>query len=111
MEKANDFCIVFVTTSSYDDSSHIMKILISERLAACCTVIQNCVSMFGWDNAIQERHEYLMMIKTTKARLDAMEKRIIELHKDEVPEIIVTDITSGHAPYLNWVKESTSITN
>jgi uncharacterized protein involved in tolerance to divalent cations len=106
MEKAADIRIVYVTTKYFDNAQQIAKIIVTEHLAACCSIIQNVFSTFGWQGVIQERHEFLMMIKTTSDRLDELEKRIIELHQDDVPEIISVPVESASAPYLSWLKES-----
>ena len=107
MEKATDFCVVFVTCDSYDSARNIARILVSEKLSACCSIIQNVTSVFEWEDVIDERNEYLMVIKTRTALLDILEKRVIELHMDEVPEIISFNLDAGSAPYLKWIDEIT----
>ncbi|MBX3042575.1 MAG: divalent-cation tolerance protein CutA [Candidatus Kapabacteria bacterium] len=104
--ESNDYKIVYVTTSSIDSASHISKILVNENLAACCTVLPNAISYFQWDNSINERHECLIMIKTTNARLQFLMNRVKELHHDEVPEIIAVEIQDGFKPYLDWISDT-----
>lgn len=106
MDKTNDLRIVFVTTDTYDNAHNIAKNIVSEKLAACCTIIQNCVSVFGWQNSIQESHEYILMIKTEVKKINDLETRILELHNYEVPEIISTPVDYSHSSYLNWLKQS-----
>ena len=105
MEKAGDFCIVYVTTNSFDNASQIAKILVSERLAACATIVMNIVSIFGWQGAVQESHEFLIMIKTTFEKLESLEERVSQVHPYEVPQIIAVRLDSASEPYLNWMKE------
>lgn len=106
MEKTDNFRIVFVTTNSYDNALHIAKILLSEKLVACCSIIQNVFSIFGWQGAIQERPEFLMVLKTSDHTLNKLEERVIELHPDEVPEILAIKINEVSAPYLDWMKHT-----
>jgi periplasmic divalent cation tolerance protein len=106
MEITTKFRLVFVTTDSIENAKNMAKILVSERLAACCSVISNVTSVFGWHNSIQETHEYVLMIKTSEDKLDVLESRISELHSYEVPEIIATHITEGSLPYLKWMSDS-----
>lgn len=108
MDNSTDFRIVFVSVSSYDTAVHISKICVSEKLAACCSIIPHIVSFFGWDNAIQERHEIIIMIKTKKTLLDSLEERIVQLHQDDVPEIISVIIDSASLPYMQWMQNSLS---
>lgn len=111
MKKTTEFRVVYVTTPNYETSMHIAKILISEKLAACASVIQNISSIFGWNGNIQERNEFLMIIKTTVNNLELLEERIKELHSDEVPEIIAIPISEGSEEYLNWMTNSTNKEN
>jgi len=108
MEKVNDFCIVFVTTETFESAQHISRIIVSEQLAACCTILPNATSIYGWNGAITESHEYQIVIKTKKNKLEILEHRITELHPYEIPEIITVDIDSGSKVYLNWVDGSLS---
>ena len=105
MEKTSSVKLVYVSTESFEDAKHIARILVTEKLAACCSINQNVYTVFGWHSAIQERHDYTMLIKTTAEKLDELEARIIELHSDEVPEIIATDINDISAPYHAWLKQ------
>jgi periplasmic divalent cation tolerance protein len=45
-------------------------------------------------------------MKTTIARLSALEKVIIANHPYDTPEIVVLPISRGHKRYLEWVEQS-----
>ena len=47
-----------------------------------------------------------MIIKTTAARLAAVEKTIREKSKYELPEFIALPVQRGSTDYLEWVRES-----
>ncbi len=104
MENTCELRVVFVTTDTFENAQNIGKIVVSERLAACCTLIQNCISIFSWQDTIQESHEYVLMIKTKDTKLNELEKRIIELHNYDLPEIIAVPADYSFGPYLEWVK-------
>ena len=53
--------------------------------------------------------ELLLLIKTTRARFEALCARIVALHPYELPEVIAVDVARGHEPYLAWVAESTAL--
>lgn len=106
MIKPEDFRIVYVTTGSIESASHISRILVSENLAACCTLIPNAISFFSWANSINERHECLLMIKTSKKLIDNLFERVKEMHHDEVPEIISVNIQDCYTPYLEWMNST-----
>jgi periplasmic divalent cation tolerance protein len=106
MEKAQEIRIVFATTNSTENALHISRILVNENLAACCSVIHNVSSVFGWQGVINERTECMIMIKTAESKINELEKRICELHPDEVPEILSVPVDSGKGSYLEWMKQS-----
>lgn len=108
MEKASDYRLVIVTTDSFDNAQHIARILVSEKLIACCSIIQNVISIYGWQGAVQERFEYIMFMKTSADKLDELESRITEMHNDRVPEIIAITIDSALPSYLQWIKQVVS---
>ena len=105
MLNADEFRIVFVNTESHDNAKQISRILVTEKYAACCSVIQNVISFFSWQNFIQERSEFLIIIKTSLEKLSDLEKRIRELHTDEAPEIISLPLDFASDSYLNWMKQ------
>jgi len=109
MEKNQDLQLVFVTTDNYENASMIARNIISEQLAACCTIISNATSFYYWEDKLTESNEYLMIIKTTLYKLNELETRILQLHKYKVPEIIAVPVSYGSEKYLNWVK--TLLTN
>lgn len=103
MKNVNDLRLVYVSTNSYENAIHISRILISEKLAACCSISQNQTAIYDWENSIEERIECLIIMKTTSDKLDILETRIKELHSDKVPEIISVVVDSVSEPYQNWL--------
>jgi periplasmic divalent cation tolerance protein len=45
-------------------------------------------------------------LKTTTARLAALEKLIVSKHPYDTPEFLVLPISRGNKQYLDWVAES-----
>jgi periplasmic divalent cation tolerance protein len=48
----------------------------------------------------------LLILKTTTARLAALEKLISARHPYDTPEFLVLPISRGNRRYLDWVAES-----
>ena len=78
----------------------------SEGLAACVSVLPPMRSVYRWQGAVEAAGERQLVIKTTAARLDELERRLLELHPYDVPEFVVIPITSGSAAYLSWLADS-----
>ncbi len=104
MELSDEFRIVYATINTLEKATHVSKIIVSENIAACCTILPNAISFYKWGDTINERTEYVLMIKTHKDLVQELSERICELHHDEVPEIITVKIEDAHQPYLDWMK-------
>jgi periplasmic divalent cation tolerance protein len=78
--------------------------LVEERLAACANVLEGVTSIYRWKGSVQREREVLMVLKTTSEAVARLRARLVELHPYEVPEVLAIDVSSGHAPYLDWVR-------
>ena len=65
-------------------------------------------STYRWKGRVERDAERQVVIKTTRDRLEALRKRIHELHPYELPEFVVIDIDGGSDAYLDWVKAETA---
>jgi len=81
--------------------------LVAEHLAACVNLLPQISSTYRWDGEICHETESLMLIKTTRARFEALRERIEALHPYDVPEIIALDIATGSSGYLDWITRET----
>jgi periplasmic divalent cation tolerance protein len=98
--------IVFVTCGSREEGESIALSVVNERLAACVNVLPGVRSCYVWEGKTTWSEEVLLLIKTTEARFAALETRIRELHRYDVPEIVAVPIELGLEKYLLWVEES-----
>ena len=99
--------VVFVTTSSSDESSRLAKSLVEGGLVACANIVPQVRSLFRWEGKVEEEQESLIILKTQSSRFDELCKKIKELHSYDVPEIIALPIVQGSAEYLGWVRDVT----
>jgi periplasmic divalent cation tolerance protein len=98
--------VVLTTCGNDEDASSLARALIERRLAACVNAISKVASTYRWKGEIQQDQETLLIIKTTAARLSALERAIREHSKYEVPEVIALPVVAGSQDYLGWVRES-----
>jgi periplasmic divalent cation tolerance protein len=96
--------IVLTTVASAGEASRIGRVLVSERLAACVTVIPSVESIYEWQGKTEVATETLMLLKTDAARIPALELRLHELHSYETPEFLVLPVEAGSVSYLNWMQ-------
>ena len=83
--------IIFCNCSPVEAES-LARTLVSERLAACVNVIRGVRSFYVWDGALQDDHEYMLVIKTSTDRVSALSARIRELHSYDTPEVVVVSV-------------------
>ncbi|MDD4894043.1 MAG: divalent-cation tolerance protein CutA [Candidatus Omnitrophica bacterium] len=99
--------VIFVTAASRKEADKIASVLIKEKLAACVNIIKNVHSLFWWQGKVDSAKEALLVIKSRKALMNKLIKKIKSLHSYEVPEIIALPIVCGDRKYLKWINEST----
>lgn len=102
------FLLVFNTCPSKAVAQKIAKSLVKEKLAACVNISTSLESIYSWKGKICQEKEYLLFIKTKASLYKKLEKRLLELHPYEVPEIIALPIQAGSSQYLEWISKETT---
>jgi periplasmic divalent cation tolerance protein len=98
--------VVLTTCGNDEDASTLARALVERREAACVNAVRGVASTYRWKDEVQQDQETLLIIKTTAARLAAVERTVRELSKYELPELIALPIAAGGADYLRWIRES-----
>jgi len=101
-----EFVLVLTTFPADGDAGTFARTLVDERLAACVHLLPVMQSVYRWKGSVEEAEERQVVIKTTSPRVAELERRIAALHPYDVPEFVVLPITSGSAPYLDWLRTS-----
>jgi len=107
MTAAADVQVVLVTAPDLETARGLARALVEERLAACVNLLPGLRSIYRWQGAIEEEEEILLVLKTRKGIAPQLEARVAELHPYDVPEVLCLGVSSGHAPYLDWVVQET----
>lgn len=99
--------VVLVTCGSSAEARKIARALVEGRLAACVNILRVPVeSVYRWEGKVEEAKEALLVIKTSRRRLPALERTIKRLHSYDLPEIIALPIAAGSSDYLAWISDS-----
>ena len=98
--------IVLVTCASITEARRVGRSAVEKRLAACANIVAGVDSIYRWKGKVERAREVLVVIKTTMARLPALEKEVKRMHSHEVPEFIVLPVVAGSREYLKWVEEN-----
>ena len=98
---------IVLTTFAVGQAMAVARTLVEERLAACVNVLPAMASVYRWQGEVQQEAEEQVVIKTTSARVAALEQRLREMHPYELPEFLVITADAGAEAYLKWVGAST----
>ena len=101
------YAVVSTTFETREQAEKLAQELVERRMAACVQLTP-VTSFYRWKGEIERAEEVLLAAKTTAARADEILAFIAQHHPYEVPEILVTPVLAGHAPYLQWIDEETA---
>ena len=108
MAAPTDALVVLVTTPTPERAAEIARAVVEERLAACGNVVPGLRSIFRWEGKVEDEAEALLVLKTTRARFEALKDRVLALHPYQVPEVIALPVEAGSAAYLEWIARETA---
>lgn len=102
-----DIVQLTTTVDSKSGAIQLAQTIVTERLAACAQVQGPIESVYWWRGKIDNATEWYCHFKTTKLLVERLRTRVVKLHPNEIPEVIVVPIVDGHPPYLDWVASET----
>lgn len=98
--------LILSTADSLDLARKIASALVQAREAACINIIPGIRSVYRWEGELCDEGEFLLLIKSSAERFEAVRSKIRSLHTYQVPEIIAIPITDGDSSYLAWLRSS-----
>jgi periplasmic divalent cation tolerance protein len=102
-----DKIVVLVTCGSAKEARKIARAMVEQRLAACANILSSPMqSVYRWKGSAESAKEFLLIIKTTKARFPQLKAEVKRLHAYDLPEIIALPVATGATNYLAWISES-----
>jgi uncharacterized protein involved in tolerance to divalent cations len=106
MKAGGKFSVVLVTAPDLRTARSLASVALKAKLIACANLIPKIESHYWWKGKFERGSEVLMILKTTSAKLAALEKIIVAKHSYETPEFVVLPITRGNKKYLDWLSKS-----
>jgi len=104
--RSNRFVIVLATTPNLRHARRLARLALEARLVACANLVPRLESHYWWQGKIEKSSEVLLLLKTTRRNLAALEKLVVAAHPYDTPEFIVLSISGGNARYLEWWQNS-----
>ena len=100
--------VVYTTIDNIQDARKIAHTLVEEQIVACVNIIPKMESVYRWKGKIENDDECIIIAKTSDPNVKKTIQRIKELHKYELPDIIVLPIIGGSKDYLDYIVNETS---
>jgi periplasmic divalent cation tolerance protein len=95
--------LVLVTAPDVEVGRKLAAAVLNARVAACVNIVRGLESHYWWQGKIDQSSEVLLLIKTTTAKLKALEKVVRENHPYDTPEFVAIPASLVAKNYLAWV--------
>jgi periplasmic divalent cation tolerance protein len=105
VKPASKFAAVLVTAPDLKTARALARAALQAHLIACANLIPKIESHYWWRGEIQSGTEVLLVLKTLKAKLPALEKLILAKHPYDTPEFLVLPLNAGNKRYLHWLNQ------
>jgi len=103
MKSAAKFSVILVTAPDLKTARGLAKAALKSKLIACANLIPKIESHYWWQGKIESSAEVLLILKTQKSKLNALEKLILARHPYDTPEFLVLPLSAGSNKYLDWL--------
>jgi periplasmic divalent cation tolerance protein len=98
--------LILSTTDTLESAQKISHALVESYDAACVNIIPEIHSVYRWEGKICNEGEFLLLIKSSTEKFEAVRNCIRQLHSYQVPEIIALPIIAGDPDFLSWLRSS-----
>jgi periplasmic divalent cation tolerance protein len=102
-----DAVVVLTTLASEDEAVALVRALLDRGLVACGTVLPGARSLYRWEGKHADEREVVLLLKTTRGRVDALHGAFAEVHPYTLPELLAVQVAAGGAAYVRWIVGAT----
>ncbi len=106
MKAGHEYAVVLVTAPDLKTARRLAKAALTARLVACANLLPKIESHYWWQGKLECSAEILIVFKTTRAKLAALEELVLARHPYDTPEFIVLPVSVGNSRYLDWLTTS-----
>ena len=105
MKSSAKFAIVLVTAPDLKTARALANAALQARLIACANLVPKFESHYWWQGKIESDAEVLLVLKTQKSKLAALEKLLLAKHPYDTPEFLALPLSAGNKKYLDWLAQ------
>jgi periplasmic divalent cation tolerance protein len=98
-----DILFLYITCPSKEVAIFLSERAIQEKMAACANIHGPITSLYPWEGNIQNDTEWVLILKTKQAQVEALSSLIEREHPYQIPCILQLPIAGGNPSYLQWL--------
>ncbi len=106
MKRAAGETLVLVTAPDVDVARRLARLALEARLVACANLLPQVESHYWWQGKLECSPEVMLLFKTTRRQIRALEQLILGNHPYDTPEFVTVPLAGGSGRYLDWIRGS-----
>jgi periplasmic divalent cation tolerance protein len=106
MPAARTHTVVLMTAPDLKTARSLARSAVRARLAACANLVPGIESHYWWQGRLEQGTEVLVIFKTTRLKLAALERHVLARHPYDTPEFLALPLAAGSQRYLAWLTAS-----
>ena len=106
MKTASRFALALVTAPNLKTARSLARAALHARLIACANLVPRLESHYWWKGKLESGTEVLLVLKTTRKKLGALEQLVLDQHPYDTPEFLVVPLAAGNERYLAWLSQN-----
>lgn len=95
--------VVLTTVDSEAAGVALARCFVDEGLVACVNLLPGLRSIYRWQGQVEDAAECLLMMKTARRQLGALQRRLHECHGYDTPEWLVLETAELSVAYRSWL--------
>ncbi|AMO83733.1 MAG: divalent cation tolerance protein CutA [Enterobacterales bacterium] len=105
-DNVTDAIVVLCTAPDEACAQQLASLALSEKLAACVTLLPGASSMYYWEGKLEQEYEVQMILKSERSHQEALLRFLKQHHPYQTPELLVLPVHAGDKDYLSWLNAS-----
>jgi len=106
MKAGRRFVLVLVSAPDLKSARALARAALKSRLAACVNLLPGIESHYWWQGKLESSREVLLLLKSTRPKLVALQQLILAKHPYDTPEFLALSLDAGSKRYLDWLAAS-----
>lgn len=98
--------VILCTAPDEATAQELAALVLSEKLAACVTLLPGATSLYYWEGKMEQEYEVQMLLKSDIDHQEALLACLKSHHPYQTPELLVLPVTHGDSEYLSWLYAS-----